>query len=84
MSAPYRPTLFRLDLGLPSRTIFLKLETLSPVGAFKLRQALNDLLSRETHALGNEVATASSCNMAWAANKLGAPMAVHVCRGAAG
>ena len=32
-----RTPLVKLDLGLPDRQIFLKLETLSPIGAFKLR-----------------------------------------------
>ena len=86
--APYVPRtpLVRLDLGLPDRQIFLKLETLSPIGAFKLRPALNALLSRDADALRNGVATTSSGNMAygmaWAANKLGIPMAAYMYAGA--
>lgn len=86
--APYMPRtpLVRLDLGLPDRQIFLKLETLSPIGAFKLRPALNALLSRDGQALANGVATTSSGNMAygmaWAANKLGVPMAAYMYSGA--
>ncbi|WP_395446516.1 pyridoxal-phosphate dependent enzyme (plasmid) [Aminobacter sp. UC22_36] len=86
--APYIPRtpLVRLDLGLPDRQIFLKLETLSPIGAFKLRPALNALLSRDADALANGVATTSSGNMAygmaWAANKLGIPMAAYMYAGA--
>lgn len=86
--APYMPRtpLVRLDLGLPDRQIFLKLETLSPIGAFKLRPALNALLSRDSLALANGVATTSSGNMAygmaWAANRLGVPMAAYMYSGA--
>jgi len=86
--APHVPRtpLVRLDLGLPDRQIFLKLETLSPIGAFKLRPALNALLSRNREALANGVATTSSGNMAygmaWAANKLGVPMAAYMYSGA--
>jgi threonine dehydratase len=85
---PYIPRtpLIRLDLGLSDRRIFLKLETLSPIGAFKLRPALNALLSRDAAALVNGVATTSSGNMAygmaWAANRLGVPMAAYMYEGA--
>lgn len=81
-----RTPLVRLDLGLPDRQIFLKLETLSPIGAFKLRPALNALLSRDAGVLANGVATTSSGNMAygmaWAANRLGVPMAAYMYSGA--
>jgi threonine dehydratase len=86
--APYVPRtpLLRLDLGLPDRQIFLKLETFSPIGAFKLRPALNALLSRDPDALRNGVATVSSGNMAygmaWAAKALGVPMAAYMYSGA--
>ncbi|MBB6468168.1 threonine dehydratase [Aminobacter lissarensis] len=86
--APYVPRtpLVRLDLDLPDRQIFLKLETLSPIGAFKLRPALNALLSRERETLAQGVATTSSGNMAygmaWAANRLGVPMAAYMYSGA--
>ncbi|CAN7653795.1 pyridoxal-phosphate dependent enzyme [Aminobacter sp. LjRoot7] len=86
--APHVPRtpLVRLDLGLPDRQIFLKLETLSPIGAFKLRPALNALLSRDSETLAKGVATASSGNMAygmaWAANRLGVPMAAYMYSGA--
>ena len=86
--APYIPRtpLVRLDVGLPDREIFLKLETLSPIGAFKLRPALNALLSRDREALARGVATTSSGNMAygmaWAANRLGVPMAAYMYSGA--
>lgn len=86
--APFIPRtpLVPLDLGLSDRRIFLKLETLSPIGAFKLRPALNALLSRDAVELQHGVATTSSGNMAygmaWAANRLGIPMAAYMYEGA--
>ncbi|HEV7309962.1 threonine ammonia-lyase [Ensifer sp.] len=81
-----RTPLVRLDLGFPDRQIFLKLETLSPIGAFKLRPALNAVLSRDLAALANGVAVTSSGNMAygiaWAARLIGVPMVAYMYRGA--
>lgn len=81
-----RTPLLPLELDLPDRRIFLKLETLSPIGAFKLRPALNALLSRSPETLRNGVAVASSGNMAygtaWAARALGVPMAAYMYHGA--
>ncbi|MGN6535252.1 MAG: threonine ammonia-lyase [Mesorhizobium sp.] len=81
-----RTPLVRLDLGLPDRAIFLKLETLQPIGAFKIRPALNALLSRDRTALASGVAVASSGNMAYgmaaAARLLGVPMAAYMYSGA--
>jgi threonine dehydratase len=81
-----RTPLVPLHLDLPDRRIFLKLETVSPIGAFKLRPALNALLSRDRQTLANGVATASSGNMAygmaWAAKALGVPMAAYMYSGA--
>lgn len=81
-----RTPLIPLDLGLPDRTIFLKLETLQPIGAFKIRPALNALLSRDRAALSAGVAVASSGNMAYgmaaAARLLGVPMAAYMYSGA--
>ncbi|MDH4991487.1 pyridoxal-phosphate dependent enzyme [Aquamicrobium lusatiense] len=87
LGAYMRPTpLVPLDLGLPDRRIFLKLETLSPIGAFKLRPALNALESRQRAELSNGVATVSSGNMAygmaWAAHALGVKMAAYMYEGA--
>ena len=77
-----RTPLVKLDLGLPDRQIFLKLETLSPIGAFKLRPALSALLSRAPNELKHGVAVSSSGNMAygtaWAAKQLGIPMAAYM------
>jgi threonine dehydratase len=81
-----RAPLVKLDLGLPDRTIFLKLETLSPIGAFKLRPALNAVLSRDRSALRKGVAVTSSGNMAygmaWGARRAGVPMVAYMYRGA--
>lgn len=81
-----RTPLVRLDHGFPDRQIFLKLETLSPIGAFKLRPALNALLSRDPADLQNGVAVTSSGNMAygmaWAARLIGVPMVAYMYRGA--
>ncbi|MBD9491143.1 threonine/serine dehydratase [Ensifer sp. ENS11] len=81
-----RTPLVRLDLGLSDRQIFLKLETLSPIGAFKLRPALNAVLSRDPAALRGGVAVTSSGNMAygmaWAARLIGVPMVAYMYRGA--
>ena len=81
-----RTPLVRLDLGFPDRQVFLKLETLSPIGAFKLRPALNAVLSRDPADLKNGVAVTSSGNMAygmaWAARLIGVPMVAYMYRGA--
>ncbi|MGF6256985.1 threonine ammonia-lyase [Ensifer sp. LBL] len=81
-----RTPLVRLDLGFPDRQIFLKLETLSPIGAFKLRPALNAVLSRDPADLKNGAAVTSSGNMAygmaWAARLIGVPMVAYMYRGA--
>jgi threonine dehydratase len=81
-----RTPLVELPLGLRDRRIFLKLETLQPIGAFKIRPALNTLLSRDAATLKAGVATVSSGNMAygmaWAARKLGVPMAAYMYAGA--
>jgi threonine dehydratase len=77
-----RTPLLRLDIEQPGRSIFLKLETHSPIGSFKIRPALNALLSRDPAALRNGVATVSSGNMAygmaWAARMLGVRMAAYM------
>lgn len=81
-----RTPLVKLDLGLPDRQIFLKLETLSPIGAFKLRPALNAVLSRDPATLRHGIAVTSSGNMAygmaWAARLVGVPMVAYMYRGA--
>lgn len=78
-----RTPLVPLELGLPDRRVYLKLETLQPIGAFKIRPALNAVLSRDPALLLRGVATASSGNMAyglaWAARMAGIPMAAYMC-----
>ena len=55
--------------------IYLKLETLQPIGSFKLRGALNAMRSLPPYMLRDGVYTASAGNMAqglaWAARELG-------------
>lgn len=82
--APYirRTPLVELQLPLKDRRIFLKLETLQPIGAFKLRPAMSALLSRPRQEIRRGVAVASSGNMAygmaWAARQLGVPMVAYM------
>jgi threonine dehydratase len=69
-----RTPLIRLQVDAPAQ-IFLKLETLQPIGSFKLRGALNALRRLPTEALAEGVYTASAGNMAqgvaWGARALG-------------
>ena len=62
--------------------IWLKLETLQPVGSFKLRGAANCILGAPPEQLANGVYTASAGNMAqgvaWMARELGLPARVFV------
>ena len=55
--------------------VYLKLETLQPSGAFKLRGALNKIASLSPEQLERGVTTASTGNhgraVAWAAKRLG-------------
>lgn len=73
-----------IRLGLPDdpRRIFLKLENLQPIGAFKLRGAANAILRADPDAIAHGVYTASAGNMglgvAYCASRLGIPCAVVV------
>ena len=62
--------------------VFLKLETLQPIGVFKIRGALNRLLSLTDEQRSRGVVTASSGNhgiaVAYAANLLGVRAVVYV------
>jgi threonine dehydratase len=62
--------------------VWLKLEVLQPVGAFKLRGALNALRQASAEDVAAGVVTASAGNMAqgvaWAARELGVPCTVVV------
>jgi threonine dehydratase len=66
--------------------IWLKLELLQPVGAFKLRGAANAVLSTDPELVCDGLWTASAGNMAqgvaWCARLLGVPCAVVVPAGA--
>lgn len=67
--------------GAPAE-IYLKLENLQPIGAFKLRGAINAMRLADKEQLGRGVWTVSSGNMAlgvaWSARKLGVDCTVLV------
>jgi len=73
---PYiiRSPLLQLKPDGRSNEIFLKLESLQPIGAFKVRPIGNVLLNTDPESLQNGVYTASSGNaglgLAWIANEL--------------
>jgi threonine dehydratase len=75
-----RTPLVRLAAG-PGE-IWLKLETLQPIGSFKIRGARNAMALADPAALARGVATASAGNMAqgvaWCARELGIPCTVVV------
>ena len=77
-----RTPLIRLPDRGGDNEIWLKLETLQPVGSFKLRGAGNCILSAPREQLANGVYTASAGNMAqgvaWMARELGLPAKVFV------
>ena len=70
-----RTPLVRLGLPGDSPQIFLKLESLQPIGSFKLRGAANAMALAGREALARGVYTASAGNMAqgvaWGARELG-------------
>jgi threonine dehydratase len=65
-----------------SAEIWLKLENLQPVGAFKIRGATNAIRAASPEALAGGVVTASAGNMAqgvaWAAREAGVPATIVV------
>ena len=71
-----RTPLVRLHVDGPAE-IYLKLETLQPIGSFKLRGALNAMRRLPPDLLRHGVYTTSAGNMAqglaWAARELGVP-----------
>ena len=77
-----RTPLIRLDAPEAPAEIWLKLETLQPIGSFKLRGANNAMEAAGREALAGGVWTASAGNMAqgvaWSARKLGVPCTVIV------
>lgn len=76
-----RTPLVKLDVDATAE-IYLKLETLQPIGSFKLRGAMNAIRMLPDDALANGVYTASAGNMAqgvaWGARELGIPCTVVV------
>jgi threonine dehydratase len=80
-----RTPLVRLTTESPVE-IWLKLELLQPVGAFKLRGAANAVLSTDRALVADGLWTASAGNMsqgvAWCARELGVPCQVVVPEGA--
>lgn len=77
-----RTPLVRLGASDDRREIWLKLENLQPIGAFKIRGAGNAVRSLDRTALADGVYTASAGNMAqgvaWVARELGIPARVVV------
>ncbi|HEY4216143.1 MAG TPA: threonine/serine dehydratase [Gemmatimonadaceae bacterium] len=76
-----RTPLVKLEVDAPAE-IYLKLETLQPIGSFKLRGATNAIRTLSPDALSRGVYTASAGNMAqgvaWGARELGIPCTVIV------
>ena len=77
-----RTPLVRLHAGPEGTEIYLKLETLQPIGSFKIRGAGNAMLSASAAELASGVLTASAGNMAqgvaWNARALSIPCTVFV------
>jgi len=77
-----RTPLVRLNHPDTQTGIYLKLENLQPVGAFKIRSLGNILKSTDVEKLRHGVYTASSGNsgyaLAWLARRLGIPATVYV------
>ncbi|RMF82222.1 MAG: pyridoxal-phosphate dependent enzyme [Chloroflexi bacterium] len=77
-----RTPLIRLNIDDTPAEIYLKLENLQPIGAFKVRGAANAILSANPEALTNGIFTASAGNMAqgvgYVARQLGLPFQVVV------
>ncbi len=77
-----RSPLLRLNAETSPIEIYLKLENLQPIGAFKIRGAGNAMAVAGSEALKQGVWTASAGNMAqgvaWNAHRLGVPCSVVV------
>ncbi len=80
--AVVRTPLVRLDGDTSDPALFLKLECLQPIRAFKLRGAYNAMAKAGATALADGVWTGSAGNMAqavaWSARALGVPATVYV------
>ena len=81
-----RTPLIPLDVPGVDTRIYVKLESLQPIGSFKLRGACNAMALADPEALRNGVYTASAGNMAqgvaWNARERGIPCRVVVPEGA--
>jgi threonine dehydratase len=79
--AAVRTPLVRLAVDAPAE-IWLKLETLQPIGSFKIRGATNAVRAASPEALAGGVVTASAGNMAqgvaWAAREAGVAATIVV------
>jgi len=77
-----RTPLVRLHAGPEGTEIYLKLETLQPIGSFKIRGAANAMLSASAADLARGALTASAGNMAqgvaWNARALSIPCTVLI------
>jgi threonine dehydratase len=77
-----RTPLLKLNADLPGANIFLKLENLQPWGSFKIRAAINALMTMDAARLRHGVLTASAGNfgqgLAFAARAMGVPVTVVV------
>lgn len=86
--APYivRTPLLRFNAVDGPNEIFLKLENLQPIGAFKVRPMGNAVLTADEDAMQNGVYTASSGNaglgLAWIARQLGLTATIYAPRSA--
>lgn len=82
--APYvdQSPVLELPLDLPGKRVFIKDEGINRSGSFKLRGALNAVLSRPTERIAHGVCTVSSGNMAFAiasaARIAGVPMEAYM------
>ena len=80
--AAIRTPLVRLHVESPNGEIYLKLENLQPIGAFKIRGAVNAIACAPPESLRGGVVTASAGNMAqgvaWGARHAGVPCTVVV------
>jgi threonine dehydratase len=81
-SAVVRTPLVKLNVEDAPAEIWLKLENLQPMGAFKIRGAANAVALADPETLRDGIWTASAGNMgqgvAWAARELGVPCTVVV------
>ncbi len=77
-----RTPLIRLRADDAPAEIYLKLETLQPIGSFKIRGAINAVRQASKAERGRGLVTASAGNMAqgvaWAGRELGLPVTIAV------